>query len=148
MAFALDVLGKRALGAQYKLVSSGYLDYATVAANTAADDIAVVEIPANAIITLVTLTLETAFNGTTPALTTTIVSDDGDGTATDIETLDADFDLDSATALLNEALAVTSKQNTVPVYVTGAVNVIDSTAGRVRMDVEYYVVGRSNENEG
>ena len=148
MAFVKDVLGKRALGGQYKLVGSGYLDFATVAANTAADDIVVVPVPANAIITSVVLTLETAFDGTTPALTTSIVTDDGDCTSTDVEVLDADFDLDSATVLLNETLAVTSAQTAVPVYVTGAVSSAASTVGRVRMDVVYYVVGRSNENEG
>jgi len=148
MAFVKDIYADRSLGGQYMLVASGYLDYATIAANTAANDIVVVEVPAGAIIQKVTLTLETAFNGTAPALTTTIVTDDGDGTATNIEELDTNFDLDSATVLLNEALTVTSNQEAVPMYVCGACNVVDSTAGRVRMDVEYYVAGRSNENMG
>jgi len=146
MAFVKDTLGKRALGAQYQLTASGYVDAATFAANDAADDIAAIEVPAGAVITRVSLTLETAFDVATTLTTTIVTADDG----TDVLELDTNFDADSATARLREDFAVaTEVESTVPWVVAVAIaNITSLTAGRVRVDVDYTVSGRSNENDG
>ena len=142
MAFVENTLGKRARGAQYKLVASGVVTQADLGA--ASDDVALFELPAGAVITDCHLHVTTLFDGTSPTLTVEALNLDG----TD---LTAAVVLDSAQAATSTgrfSTAITAAQIPVPCVVTIKNDVADSTVGAARVDVEYYIEGRSNENDG
>lgn len=142
MALVTNPLGKRARGAQYKLVASGVVSQADLGA--ASDDVALFELPAGAVITDCHLHVTTPFDGTTPTLTVEALNLDGTDLTTPVV---LDSAQSSATAGRFSS-AITAAQIPVPSVVTIKNDVADSTEGEARVDVEYYIEGRSNENDG
>ena len=142
MSLVANPLGKRSNGAQYKLVASGSVSQADLGA--ASDDVAVLELPGNAVITDCHLHVTTLFDGTLPTLTVEALNLDGTDLAAAVV-------LDSAqasTAVGRFSTAIAADEIPVPSVVTVKNDVADSTVGEARVDIEYYIAGRSNENDG
>ena len=144
MSFVTNPLGKRSLGNQYKLVASGRVTAAELGA--ASDDVALFPLPGNIVITDVHTVVETAFDGTTPTVTVECLNPDDGSDLSPAVVLDSAVDVDGTPA--RTSAAITADQIDVPSVVTVKNNAADSTVGQLRIEVEYYVVGRSNENEG
>jgi hypothetical protein len=144
MAFVTNPLGKRSNGSQYKLVASGVVTAAELGA--ASDDVAIFPLPGGIVVTDIHTITETAFDGTTPTVTVEALNPETGADLSPAVVLDSAVSV--ATGGARTSAALTNAQIDVPSVVTVKNNAADSTVGQVRVEVEYYVVGRSNENEG
>jgi len=143
MALIANTLNVRANGVTRKLVASGDVTHADTGA--ASDDVVLFELPAGSVITGTHAHITTAYDGTTPTLAIEVLNLDGSD-LTSAVVLDADVDAD--------ALGRTSTYDVMPVATVAATvvtvknTVADSTVGAATIDVEYYIQGRSDENNG
>ena len=141
MAIYANPLGKRSKGIQYKIASSGSFDIAAAIADGAApdDDHEVFEVPAGAVITDVHVIPTTTVDGTTPTINVDL-QDLGGGNPVALAA--------GVSPSARSSTAVTAARTTAPKIVTVNSTAADSTVGVGSVEVEYYVDGRSNENEG
>lgn len=141
MALVKDTLGSRAQGIQYKIVSSAEVAGVDIGNNQ--DDHVVTEIPAGAVITGGSIHVTENFTGTLEALDVDLVDLDGLNNIVLVAAVDGD----TAGRTVFNGAGITGNELTTPHYVVLRCDV-GSDDGRAIIDVEYYVRGRSNENEG
>lgn len=143
MALNRDSLGKYSDGVQYKLVSRGSRGYADMA--VAADQYVVGQLPQGAVITAAYIHINTVFDATLEKVDVDLVKE-SDGTGAIV--VHADVDALAAGRTEATGAAITQEPLTEPYLVVVGVDVGGNTQGEVAVEIEYHVVGRSNENSG
>ena len=141
MALITDSLGKNSVGAQYKLVGGGTADVTALGA--ASDDVVLCSLPGGAVITAVHTNITTLFDGTTPTLVPEVLNLDGSDLTVAIA-----FTAVTATAVGTTTQVSAEDALAAPCYLTVKNTAADSTVGEATVYVEYFIVGRANENAG
>ena len=140
MALVTDNLGKFSNGNQHKIVQSGERGYADMAA--IADLYVIGQVPGGAVITNALVRVKTVFDAAVEKVDLSLVKRDGTGAIALVTAADA---LTVGTTL-DAGLALTTLAEPYLIVVNNDVG--GNTQGLVAAEVEYYVEGRSNENEG
>lgn len=143
MALTRDSLGKYSDGAQYKLVATGSRTYDVMA--VAGDQYVVGSLPEGAVVTAAYINVDEVYDAALEKIDVDLVKEsDGSGAIV------VHADVDALVLGRTEATgaAVTQEPLTEPYLVVVGVDVGGNTSGKVTVDIEYYVRGRSNENSG
>lgn len=143
MALVKDPLGKLSDGVQRKTVASGSITVADLSA-TQTDDHVIFQVPAGAVVTGGVISVTEVFDAALEDINVDLVDLDG------LNPIVVHAAADALTLGRTDAAgaAITGAALTAPHYLVVSVVVGGNTTGAVTVDLEYYVQGRTDENDG